>query len=233
MGEGTGAARAESPVVDRIAEHGRKQERGRADEIEGFLRAYYAHVDAGDLESRRVEDLFGMATGHEQLGMDREPGSVAIELANPRVETEGWGSDHTVVMIVTDDIPFLVDSVTMALSRLQIGIHLVVHPVLRDRRSDGGRFADLDDEADESSAAVSFIAVEVDRTTEADQLAEIEDNLRRVLGDVRAAVADWSPMRARMEEIAASVESLPSVRSRTSCMTAYPWRGPSANESRM
>ena len=128
MGEGTGAARAESPVVDRIAEHGRKQERGRADEIEGFLRAYYAHVDAGDLESRRVEDLFGMAIGHEQLGMDREPGSVAIELANPRVEAEGWGSDHTVVMIVTEDVPFLVDSVTMELSRLQIGIHLVVHP---------------------------------------------------------------------------------------------------------
>jgi glutamate dehydrogenase len=207
MAQVTGPLGGASPVVDRTVEHARVVARDRPEEIEAFVRSYYAHVDVDDLEARRIEDLFGMAADHEQLGLGWTPETVALRLYSPKVETHGWESDHSILMIVTDDIPFLVDSVTMELGRLQIGIHLVVHPVLRDRRGDGGWFSGLHEHPEETAGAVSFIAVEIDRRTDPQELAEIEANICRVLGDVRAAVSDWRPMRTRMEEIAASFET--------------------------
>ena len=111
-----------------------------------------------------------MAADHEQLGLEWKPESVEIRVVNPRIDIEGWESEHTVVMVVTDDIPFLVDSVTMELSRLQIGIHLVVHPVLRDRRSEARHSPDSTTIPRKTAGAVSFIAIEVDRQAEPGQL---------------------------------------------------------------
>ena len=206
MGQAAGRARASTQVIDRIVDHGRQATR-RRDGIEAYLRGYFAHVDPEDLEARRIEDLFGMAADHEQLAMEWKPESVGIRVVNPRVEIEGWESEHTVLMVVTDDIPFLVDSVTMELSRLQIGIHLVVHPVLRDRRAGSGGFVGLHDHPEETAGAVSMIAIEIDRQAEVSQLELIETNVCRVLDDVRRAVADWFSMRARMREIAESLGS--------------------------
>ncbi len=192
-------------TLERIVAHAAEVARDRTG-LESFLRCYFGHVDPDDLAARSVEDLFGLAVAHRRLGLDWESGTVAIEVLDPRVEVDGWTSGHTVVLIVTDDLPFLVDSVTMELSRLGLGIHLVVHPVLLDRRADGEAFVDPRRHPDTREGHCSFIAVEVDRRSEPDELAEIESNLRRVLGDVRAAVDDWRPMRERMREIAAGLD---------------------------
>ncbi|MEL6984254.1 MAG: NAD-glutamate dehydrogenase, partial [Actinomycetota bacterium] len=175
----------------------------------GVLRHYYSHVDDNDLESRRDEDLFGLAMDHLALVDRWSPGEVVIELTNPRVELDGWSTEHTVVRIVTEDVPFLVDSVSMELSRLGIGIHQVVHPIIPvgvcklATSGDGtevGALADRDE-----GEHLSLISIEIDRQsldTDGDQLAA---NLRRVIGDVKAAVRDWQPMRARLGEISASL----------------------------
>ena len=47
-----------------------------------------------------------------------------------RPRAEGWDAPHTSIDVVIDDMPFLVDSVTMALDRRDLGVHLVVHPIL-------------------------------------------------------------------------------------------------------
>ena len=45
------------------------------------------------------------------------PGQAKVRVYNPQIEQHGWQSTHTVVEVVTDDMPFLVDSVSMALNR--------------------------------------------------------------------------------------------------------------------
>ena len=56
--------------------------------------------------------------------------------ARARVHARPHG--HTAVDIVNDDMPFLVDSLTMALDRHDLGVHLVVHPILGVRRTADG-----------------------------------------------------------------------------------------------
>ena len=197
-------------VMARLVAHAVEASDHEPGALEQFLRHYYAHVDAEDLEARRIEDLFGSAMDHLQLALGWQPGETRVAASNAHVHVDGWESPHTVVMIVTDDLPFLVDSAIMEVSRQSLGIHLVVHPVMQDRRPEGGLFSSPTDTSDDAVMA-SMIMIEVDRQAGDEPLERIETELQRVMNDVRSAVADWQPMRTRMLEIAAGLanENLP------------------------
>ncbi len=194
-------------MVERILARGRAAPATASGEADVFLRAYFAHVDNGDLAERSPEDLFAMAAEHQQLAAGWEPGSVSVRVVSPRVEVDGWESSHSILLTVTDDLPFLVDSVTMELSRLNIGIHLVVHPVLA--RSEEGNELSSPAEHKNDTTSASLIAIEIDRQSDPETLQEIEACIERVIADVRVAIADWPAMRQRMVEVADSVSIEP------------------------
>ena len=173
-------------VVDRVVGHAATTALAGPD-LEATLRAYFEHVDEADLAERHVGDLFGMAADHLQLASSWEPDTIAIDVTDPRIEVDGWECDHTVVRIVTADMPFLVDSVSMALNQRAIGIHLVMHPVMARRASDGS-FVHARD-ADAADQLVSLIAIEIDRQADADDREAVEDGLRQVLADVKPRCA--------------------------------------------
>ena len=109
------------------------------DDLRPFLARYYRHVPLEDLAERDPLDLAGAALSHKQLAAHRPQGSANVRVFTPTVDEYGWASGHTVVEIVTDDMPFLVDSVMAELSRQERGIHLVVHPQVVVRRDVTGR----------------------------------------------------------------------------------------------
>ena len=170
-----------------------------------FLRHYLAQVDLGDLREREVTDLFGAAVSHWNFLQQREAGRPRVRVLNPRLEEDGWQSPHTVIEIVNDDMPFLVDSVTIEVNRQGLTLHLIIHPVLRVRRGASGKLEELPTGASEG-VPESLMHLEVDRRTDPEALAELQRGLERVLGDVRRAVEDWEPMQARMRETIAEIE---------------------------
>src|SRR5262245_36249265 len=111
-----------------------------AERTKRFLERYYARAAPGDLAAREPRDLLGAALEHLRLGKHRTPGTLRIHVMNPDLSQHGWYSPHTVVQIVTDDMPFLVDSVRMAVTTLGLGIHLVVHPMLDVERGADGEY---------------------------------------------------------------------------------------------
>jgi glutamate dehydrogenase len=163
--------------------------------VEPFLRHYYDFVDADDLQSRAIADLYGAALAHWQTAQRFVPGSERLRVYNPILEQHGWHSDHTVIEIVNDDMPFLVDSVSMAVNRLGLALHSVVHPVFRIWRGADGSIVRVgqgaEDAGDKQSQLASFIHFEVDRCGDAAKLDALRDDIARVLGDVRASVEDW------------------------------------------
>jgi glutamate dehydrogenase len=133
--------------------------------VEPFLRHYYDFVDADDLQSRAIADLYGAALAHWQTAQRFVPGSERLRVYNPILEQHGWHSDHTVIEIVNDDMPFLVDSVSMAVNRLGLALHSVVHPVFRIWRGADGSIVRVgqgaEDAGDKQSQLASFIHFEV------------------------------------------------------------------------
>ncbi|RKP47633.1 NAD-glutamate dehydrogenase [Trinickia fusca] len=171
--------------------------------LESFLRSYYELVDAQDLQSRSIADLYGAAMAHWQTAQRFVSGTEALRVYNPVLDEHGWHSDHTVVEIVNDDMPFLVDSVTMEVNRCGFTLHSAIHPVFRvwrdqngaiERIEPGGAAAAADDAALKHARLESFIHFEVDRCGDAARLAELRAHIASVLGDVRAAVEDWPKM---------------------------------------
>jgi glutamate dehydrogenase len=176
-------------------------------EGEAFVREYFAQVPPEELAHRDQAGLAAEARSHLELAHRRQPGEALVRAFAPRRAVDGWDDGHTIVQIVNDDMPFLVDSVTMELERQGLGLHLIVHPILRVRRDEHGDLLDLvaptDRSVVETAAGVSlesFVGVEVDRETDADRLQEIEAGLSRVLHDVRAATQDWLRMVSRLRE---------------------------------
>jgi glutamate dehydrogenase len=180
--------------------------------FEPFLQHYYGQADAEDLLARSVADLYGAAMAHWQFARKFTPGGVRVRVYNPALDEHGWHSEHTVVEIVNDDMPFLVDSVTMEVNRLGLRLHAAMHPVFRVWRDASGQIASVMPGSEPGAGAVhpgaegardashleSYIHLEVDRRTEPARLEELTNGLAKALGDVRAAVEDWP----RMLEIA-------------------------------
>src|SRR6266581_3844403 len=158
--------------------------------LEAFVSRYYGQVDPEDLAEREPGDLYGAALSHWSFARKREAGHARIRVFNPTVEEHGWQSTHTVVEIVNDDMPFLVDSVTMEVNRHGLTLHLILHPIIAVKRSADGTLVDLAADDDKDVRHESFIRVEVDRIIEPARLDALATDLARVLDDVRMAVVD-------------------------------------------
>ncbi|MEW2298112.1 NAD-glutamate dehydrogenase [Streptomyces sp. NPDC006743] len=182
------------------------------DSVLAFLQRYYLHTAPEDLADRDPVDVFGAAFSHYRLAENRPQGTANVRVHTPTVEENGWTCSHSVVEVVTDDMPFLVDSVTNELTRQGRGIHVVVHPQFVVRRDLTGKLLDVlpagpaGEPLPHDAHVESWIHVEVDRETDRSDLKQITADLLRVLSDVREAVEDWEKMRDAATRIA---EGLP------------------------
>jgi len=199
-------------TIETIAARVRERFSGeRAADADRFIRHYYDDVAPEDIVGEDPEDLYGAALSLWQLGAQRAPGEVKVHVFNPRVEKHGWHSPHTVVEIVHDDMPFLVDSVTMALNGCGLTVHLVVHPQFAATRDADGKAVTLAPRGESGDGAVpeSFMHIEIDEQSSPAVLYDIENRMAAVLADVRAVVECWRPMCDRVEALAAGFESAP------------------------
>ncbi|MDP9127137.1 MAG: NAD-glutamate dehydrogenase [Pseudomonadota bacterium] len=171
-----------------------------------FTDALYANVMTADLAAFDNSERARIAGSIWGLAKQRRPGVLNLRLFNPSPETHGWTVDHTVIEMVNDDMPFLVDSVTSALQKRGLTVHLVIHPVLQIKRDAAGalqHFLPGTASAATGSGGVyveSFMHIEIDQCLDPALLKDIETELRGILSDVRAAVEDWPKMRLRMAE---------------------------------
>ncbi|MDA0225830.1 MAG: NAD-glutamate dehydrogenase, partial [Proteobacteria bacterium] len=160
-------------------------------------------ADVQELAQLDFDDLVGAAATHLAFGRRASADASRVRVFNPARETHGWQSTHTVVQIVSEDMPFLVDSTAMEINRQGLTLHMMLHPVIRVVRDAKGSLRRIRPADAEGGRLESFIHVEVDRQTDPAQLEAIAAGLRRVLQDVRAAVADWKPMRAQLSGLVA------------------------------
>ncbi|MGO4255881.1 NAD-glutamate dehydrogenase [Marmoricola sp. RAF53] len=183
-----------------------------------LLRAYYKHAALEDLDTRTEVDLYGAVAHQLRTGAERPQGTAAIRIYTPTIPVEGWSAGgHTVVEVVTDDMPFLVDSVSMALDRAGHGVHLVIHPQLIVRRDVAGHLQEVID-SDHPDVALdlgshdlgreSWMHLEIDRIAD-DEIGPLTATLEKVLSDVREAVEDWSKMHARLDALVAEITADP------------------------
>ena len=152
------AVKAGDLEQDLIESLGQTVEQQLAEEAPGsyreFVRQYYHWVPAKDLADRDQADLCGAVVAHWRTARHRGWREAKVRVYNPERERDGWSSPYTVVEIVSDDMPFIVDSVTMELSRQGSNIELMLHPVMRVVRDGGGELVEVLEPGSVASAVV-------------------------------------------------------------------------------
>ncbi len=181
-----------------------------------LLGLYYLHVPAEELVERKATDVYGAAMSHYRFAAQRPQGTASVRVFTPSVEENDWAADgHTVIEIVTDDMPFLVDSVTMSLTAQGLPIHVVIHPQLLVRRDVTGQLLEVCDGEDDAASVTSelvresWMHIEVDREADQQGLDEVASHLTRILRDVREVVEDWKKMHEQALQIVSDLQKSP------------------------
>ena len=167
----------------------------------GFLPACYQELPDFDLAARDDDDLYAVARAHLDVGRVRRPGETLIRVLSPNRDRDGWSSDRTIALLVTDDAPFLVDTVRIALERHDVTTHLLVHPMLHVRRTPEGELVEVVDGGASDTIVEAWTQVEIDRL-EGDHSEALAADLRAAVELVHRVVADFGAMRDRMLALA-------------------------------
>ncbi|MDJ0833539.1 MAG: NAD-glutamate dehydrogenase [Gammaproteobacteria bacterium] len=199
-------------IIDEIvALIDKKVDTNQRDLLEKFARQYYLNCSADDLAEIEINDLYGAVMSHWNNVRVRQPGTTHVRIYNPQYEKHGWQSTHTIVEIVIDDMPFLVDSVRMALNARSLTTHIFIHPVINIQRDQQGRIVDILDPRQQAEDArlEAIMLVQVDRQTEKSLLDDLTKNVKSTLKKVSLAVADWRPMCQQLDQIIDQLKTNP------------------------
>nr|WP_313271946.1 NAD-glutamate dehydrogenase domain-containing protein [Stenotrophomonas sp.] len=153
-----------------------------------FATAFYKRMEADEFTLHSADDWAVLAAGMLEFARSRKPGKANVRVFNPTLKADGWESAHTVLQIVNDDMPFLVDTVTLALAEQGIGVHVLGHPVISIGRDKAGKLNGVGEGKPES-----VMLLEIDRQP-AEALDAVAKRVTAALDDVRAIVNDWQPM---------------------------------------
>jgi glutamate dehydrogenase len=171
-----------------------------------FLKEYYRNFPIDDISNVSNENLFGVALSHWRLAQKKDENTTNLNIFNPTVETSGWYSSNTVIQMVIDDLPFLVDSIKMELSRLGCSLHLVANFAgLKVYRDNKGNIKSIDNKLGSKEAFLVFF---VSHLSEEEEIAEVKAGIESVIQDVKVCVNDWQDMKDSMQESINEIDSL-------------------------
>ncbi len=189
----------------------------QAQDLCRFIDVFFGPSAPEDVLNVEIPTLYHLAKSMWDLAAVRKPGAVNFRVFNPDLKKDGWQTPHTVIQIVNDDMPFIVDSITGGLSATHhLGIHVVHHPVFVVERNAAGKrlstvgTVDFDEGSSPDSPPESSLYIEIDAQSDPKKLKSIEKIVIGILSDVRMAVVDWRGMMAKIDETVAALTARPS-----------------------
>ncbi|MCH8550633.1 MAG: NAD-glutamate dehydrogenase [Natronospirillum sp.] len=156
-----------------------------------LINRLFAHAADSDLTTYDMEDLAGLTVSLWRH-IDKWPDAgktPKVQVFNPNVEEHEWQSGHTSVVVLARDVPFVVDSVRMALNRLGANIHRLFYGDFHSERSAGGQLKAFREEAETNNELLVYF--EIDHVSEARARRQMERELQSVISDVGMVVDDY------------------------------------------
>jgi len=193
---------AGTPVDPILAQQATQLSGARLRDAQSFASEFLRRVPAEELAARSAAEWAGLVQNVLDFVRERRSGTAKVRVGNPAEGEHGVAAARTIVDVATDDAPFLVDSVSMAVAVCGLGVHSIIHPIFRIARDPGGNLLSFGSGDSAAGAAESVMHFEVDRVTEPAELDRLKRTVAAALDDVRASVGDWKAMRERMLAIA-------------------------------
>ena len=163
----------------------------RLNEARYFIEAFFERIAPTDYALHAPDRWAALIADLLTFARERQAGKAKVRVYNP-----GVSGSRAVIEVVTDDMPFLVDTVSMV-AAAHADIQVIIHPVVPVLRSAAGVLESIGS----GEATESIMRFEIDRLDDT-ELETVKTNLETALSDVRETVDDWRAMRAKMNEVA-------------------------------
>ncbi|MBI1327522.1 MAG: NAD-glutamate dehydrogenase [Alphaproteobacteria bacterium] len=160
--------------------------------LKSFFDKFWEETTEDDLASVSPVAAARITEYYNDKITKRKTGDVSIDIYVPEKKKHGWENAHTVIDIVSDDMPFLIDSIVTALADRGYGIDLIIHPEFEDKRF---------------TKMVSCIHVQLSAKVPARVGAEIKSEIAQILHDVEFATKDWLALKAKLKDTKAKLLS--------------------------
>ena len=174
-----------------------------------FSEQFFGIISLDELTQRRLSDLAGCTLSAWRMLERFDHAQPQVRVYNPDYERHGWQSTHTAVEVLHHDLPFLVDSVRTELNRRGYSIHTLQTTVLSVRRGSKGELLEILPKGTQGDdiQQESLMYLEIDRCANTAELNVLSKELEQVLGEVRVAVGDFEPMKAKVQDILTKLDS--------------------------
>jgi glutamate dehydrogenase len=190
-------------------EFSKRLSKEKAAQLLSFTKLYYASTPLDELINRNIEDAYGATLSSWNFMQDYSDDSLAkINIYNPDYEHHGWSSTHTIVTILQQDIPFLVDSLRIELNRQNIIIHTMVNRTYQVARDQHGRLQQVSSSEDKGlpkARKESIIYLEIDRRT-SQEINSLRTSLQSVFTEVRQVVSHHGKMLEQAKQLVNTLE---------------------------
>jgi len=196
-----------SVLLQNVSKLIRQKVKDQVDLVEKFAHTLYGNVANEDMFGRNDSDLYGAALSLWQTFNAHTADDAKIRVFNPEIARHGWESKHTIVEIVVKDMPFLVDSVRIALNRHNITAHLLLHYPLQTFRDNQGQITEFHKLATKANPTTqqTVFHIEIDRMSDKTSIEQLIAELDSVMQDVSLAVSDWKPTKVKLEQVIAEL----------------------------
>lgn len=176
--------------------------------IVDFAKYYFVNSPLVELSAAHIDDLYGELISTWQFIQQVVPGEAKVRVFNPSVEDNGWQSNHTVMEVIVPDMPFVVDSVRLALNREGIMVHSVINAALFFSREENKiTRVDLHKSAALASGKREAVVHLVVAKQSEEKTDKLERELKAVLKELSHVVGDFDLMMNKVEEIEQKVKS--------------------------
>ncbi|MDG1707481.1 MAG: NAD-glutamate dehydrogenase, partial [Emcibacteraceae bacterium] len=171
-----------------------------------FVNEFYKNASPEDL-SLKLDELYAIAINNWKfISNFKESGtSSKIRIFNPTLEEHGWTSSHTIIQILTKDMPFLIDSITSNLLEDGNTLHMLIHPVLEVSRDGKGKLVAKGGTKDNESV----MHIEITAMSDQKELDELSSKLNQVTDFIHASVRDWKSILKQVDETTKNLELAP------------------------
>jgi len=172
-----------------------------AELVTQFADLLYSNISSLDLANRNDSDMYGATLSLWSSLNEHTDDAPVIHVFNPSVSKNGWKSSHTVIEVIVKDMPFLVDSIRIALNRLGLSPHLMLNSPLKLTRDKNQQITQLTSAVESTIKATSqetIFFIEIDRQSTEQELKDIKDELLSVVEDISLTVTDWQPMLSQL-----------------------------------
>ncbi|MCW8832501.1 MAG: NAD-glutamate dehydrogenase, partial [Colwellia sp.] len=165
--------------------------------VEQFANLLYSNISSLDLANRNDSDMYGATLSLWSSLNEHTDDAPVIHVFNPSVNKNGWKSSHTVIEVIVKDMPFLVDSIRIALNRLGLSPHLMLNSplkIVRDKKQQINKLASAVESKIKATSQETVFFIEIDRQSSEQELNNIKAELLSVVEDISLTVNDWQPM---------------------------------------